>query len=181
MGPTFTKNLYGTIIIQSSKDNITMDVRTFNKDEIKAILDKHEVWLQTDGTEGERADFRDAFLGKEDLRGVNLSKAFLVGTSFREALLSQINLQEADLRGADLSHADLSQASLKGANLSRAVLIETNLREADFREADLYKAKLNNANLSHANLGNVPLGRTATRGANLEGVQWDGGNITELE
>ena len=60
--------------------------------DLKAILESHKQWLDSDGEVGERADLLDA-----DLRGANL--------------------YEADLRGANLREADLCGADLRGAYL----------------------------------------------------------------
>ena len=58
-----------------------------NKDELNKILDKHKLWLRTNGEEGERAN------------------------------LTEANLTGADLTRADLTGADLTGADLKWANL----------------------------------------------------------------
>ena len=80
-------------------------------DALKAILESHKQWLDSDGKTGERA-----YLCEADLRGANLREADLRG---------------ADLHRADLSEADLSWADLRGADLNRAKLNGADLREAD--------------------------------------------------
>lgn len=64
--------------------------------QLKAILEKHEKWLN-DEEDGERANLRSANL--------------------RDANLNHANLSGADLRGADLRGADLNDADLRGADL----------------------------------------------------------------
>ncbi len=61
------------------------------------VLAAHQLWLETVGGCGERADLTGA-----DLTGANLI--------------------EADLTGADLTRANLTGADLTGANLIRANL-----------------------------------------------------------
>ena len=73
-----------------------------NKEQLDKILDNHKLWLKTNGTEGERANLRDA-----DLSSANLSDADL-----RSANLSSANLHYANLRSANLSDADLRYADL---------------------------------------------------------------------
>ena len=75
-------------------------MKTYTKEELKAILEKHYKWLIGNG--GGRADLSNA-----DLRYADLSFA---------------NLRSANLSNADLSYAYLSYANLSNANLSSADL-----------------------------------------------------------
>ena len=119
-----------------------------DKQELKAILDKHLKWLR-DEDGGKRAN-----LSRADLYGADLSEANL-----SEADLSEANLYGANLYGANLSRANLSRANLYGANLSRANLSRANLYGADLSRADLSRADLYGANLSEANLYGADLSR----------------------
>ena len=110
-----------------------------DKQELKAILDKHLKWLR-DEDGGKRAN-----LSRADLYGADLSEANL-----SEADLSEANLYGANLYGANLSRANLSRANLYGADLSRA-----DLSRADLSRADLYGANLSEANLYGADLSRV--------------------------
>ena len=67
-----------------------------NADDLKKVLAAHELWLKSNGSQGERAD-----LSYADLRGADLSGAYLDG---------------ADLIGADLTNANLIGADLTNAN-----------------------------------------------------------------
>ena len=101
--------------------------------QLKEILDQHQLWLDSDGEQGRRANFRVAHLSRADLIGADLTGAVL--------------------RGADLYEADLREATLTGANLREANLYRADLREADFRGANLREANLWEANLTGAQLG----------------------------
>ena len=72
-------------------------------EELKKVIDEHDLWLWSDHEKGKRADLSMAYLSGADLRGADLSIAYL--------------------RGADLSDANLSMADLSDANLSDANLI----------------------------------------------------------
>ena len=85
--------------------------------DLKAILESHKQWLDSDGEVGERAD-----LSKSDLNETDLSRADLCGADLSEANLSEANLcwtylLDADLSGADLRGADLRGADLRGADV----------------------------------------------------------------
>jgi hypothetical protein len=91
--------------------------------EIKAILDKHKLWLDSkDG--GEMANFRGADLRGADIRGADIRGADIRG---------------ADIRGADLRGAYLSEADLRGAYLSEAVLRGAKIHENYTIKGKLYQ------------------------------------------
>ena len=102
--------------------------------ELKAILDKHGLWLR-DEEGGSRANLSRANLSRADLSGAYLSGAYLSGAN-----LSRANLLGADLLGANLSGAYLSRANLLGANLLGANLLGANLSRANLLGANLLGA-----------------------------------------
>ena len=112
-------------------------MENIDRETLSAILKEHQLWIDSNGENGERADLSNKNLIRADLRGAGLRRADLRG---------------ADLRGADLRGANLFRANLRGANLRRADLIGANLRRADLIGADLIGADLEGANLEGANL-----------------------------
>jgi uncharacterized protein YjbI with pentapeptide repeats len=93
--------------------------------ERREILNRHREWLESNGEQGERADFSSVHLEGADLTDADLQKAWL---------------NKAVLKGADLLLADLRDASLLQANLQ-----DTNLLGTRFQGADLQGAILDNA------------------------------------
>lgn len=82
-----------------------------------------------------------------NLRGVNLSGAYLdrarlTDVELAEAIMYYARLPEADLSGADLSKANLSGSNLSGARLHNTNLSGATLTLADLRNADLLGAEL---------------------------------------
>ncbi len=86
-------------------------------DELEEILDRHRLWLDSRGEEGERADFHRAIL----------QDAYLQGADLRAANFHQASLQGAELQNANLHKADLSEAHLRHASLQKSSLREANL------------------------------------------------------
>ena len=121
-------------------------------DTLPGILDRHRLWLQTDGKEGARAE----------LAGIDLR-----GTSFWHA-----DLRDADLEGANLGDVNLDHARLRGASLEGACLVGASLWEADLSEANLAAADLRRAKLDHARLCAADM-----RGANLEAASFWGAHL----
>ena len=75
--------------------------------QINKILQKHELWDESGGKEGKRANFEKLNLEGADLSGANLKRIYFVCA----------NLKGADLEGTDLAGANLEEANLSGANL----------------------------------------------------------------
>ena len=111
---------------------------------LKDILDLHELFLISNGKEGERANLIGADLEDVNLEGANLKYADLIGTDLIGA-----NLKYANLIGADLYNAYLKDANLYGAYLYNANLEDTNLEGANLIGANLFRAKLVGANLEN--------------------------------
>ena len=145
---------------------------------LKDILDLHELFLNTRGKEGERANLRDAYLegvNLEDvnLQGANLKYANLKYTNLEGANLKHTNLERANLTGVNLKDVDLEGANLRYANLKDANLYNTYLKDADLYNANLYNANLGGANLEGSYLIGANLFRAKLVGANLENVIYD--------
>lgn len=100
-----------------------------------------------------------------DLRSLDLTMAYLVGSD-----LSQANLAHAQLPAADLSGATLFDANLHNVTASSTTFSGANLREAYLGAADLIQADLTNADLRNAYLSNADLQGADFSGARIEGV-----------
>ncbi len=80
----------------------------------------------------------------------------------RGAVLTRMDLQEANLQGADLSEAKLNLTNLSKANLKNAVLRGAALGGADFAGADLRGVDLTDAQLAGAYLKEALLDQEIT-------------------
>ncbi len=135
---------------------------SIHPEQLREILEAHQLWLQTDGSRGERAQLQRTDLHKANLQGATLDKADL-----QEADLSEANLEGATLRWAELQKADLHKANLQRASLHRANLHEAHLKRADLQEASLNDADLQQADLCYAILEKATLHRVKLQKADL--------------
>jgi nucleoid DNA-binding protein len=140
-------------------------------DRIRAILDAHSRWIESQGDESERADLSRCDLKGADLFGVNLRLANLSAAELIRADLSDADLENANLEDANLAGASLAWSNLRGANLAGACLREADLRWADLRGANLSEADLRDANLSGADLRKSFLPGAELAGARLKNIQ----------
>ena len=118
------------------------NMEKIDQETLSAILKEHQLWLDSRGENGERAD----------LSNKSLKLANLEGADLRKADLRRVNLEGADLLIADLAGANLEGANLAGANLEGAYLRETNLAGANLAGANLADAYLEDAYLEGVNL-----------------------------
>ena len=137
-----------------------------NKNEIREILEQHQLWLDDNG--GERMNLQGA-----DLRGIDLRKANLRGANLQGVRLWGTDLSYADLRSVNLRNADLHNAYLCGANLSEADLHSTDLSGINLGWANLHYTDLSYANLYGANLLDANLHGADLNGAILYNVEYN--------
>ena len=116
-----------------------------NQEELKTILEKHVLWLRTNGAEGERAILAGAILAGANLNGADLNGATLVGAILAGATLKNADLTGANLTGANLTGANLYRSSLKNADLEGANLSGATLAGATLAGASLFRADLEGA------------------------------------
>ena len=142
------------------------NIEIINQETLSVILKEHQLWIESKGKNGKRADLK-----LENLHEANLHGANLEGANLEEAILFAANLKEANLSSAKLCGAHLSQAKLRGANLEGANLEGANLEGANLELANLEGANLKGANLEGANLERAYLDGAYLDGAYLEGVK----------
>jgi len=110
---------------------------------LEEILQQHELWVNSGGQEGNRADFSGADLRGADLAGANLQRADLQKANLKKAVLSLADLRGALLFQANLEEADLLGTELQGANLQNAILVTASgLTVQQFAAANLSGALL---------------------------------------
>jgi len=85
-----------------------------NQTELNKIIKEHKLWLVSNGTEGKRADLREAYLRGANLEGVDLKRTNLGGANLRGANLRGTDLSSSQLIETDISEADLTDAYIYG-------------------------------------------------------------------
>ena len=103
--------------------------------QLKNILDQHQLWIESVGKLGNRANLTGADLIRANLEGANLTDANLTDANLTDAKLTRANLTRANLTRANLTRANLTcanieNANLQGANLEAAILTDANLTGA---------------------------------------------------
>lgn len=110
---------------------------------ILQIRKAHSKWLKNPTTtDGYRANFCEADLGR-----AVLNEAMLAGANFAKAKLQNARLEQANLTRANFSEAQLQGANLDNAMLHLAILHKTILHDASLQHAMLFQANLQGADL----------------------------------
>jgi uncharacterized protein YjbI with pentapeptide repeats len=96
-------------------------------DAVAAQLRAHELWVQSGGRRGKRAellgyDFSGFDFSGALLAAARLDRSIFAEAKFRDTMLAAARFRAANLRGADFAAADLRGADLRGANLHEANL-----------------------------------------------------------
>ena len=130
---------------------------------ISDVLQRHALWLSSNGKDGARAD----------LRGMNLEVA---GGGYGAVLVGRVVLAGVDLRQADLRETKLRNIDFTGANLEDVRFDRSNLRwgvlaNAELRGANFTGANLQSADLKGADLNHVNFTATDLTGADLAGAR----------
>ncbi len=118
-------------------------------DMLKARLVTHQVWVATDGKEGE-----STVMDGEDLRVLTgqLKGRSLIGLSARGAIAIAADFSDCQLQGAKFDGADLRGANFTGAELSGASFHGARLSHARFDQARLCNLHLRNGEVLMPNL-----------------------------
>jgi uncharacterized protein YjbI with pentapeptide repeats len=112
---------------------------------------RHE-YANFSGAKFSGANISQSLFNDTLMDGVDLTRAYAVGSYFNRAILRKANLSGADLRdtnfeNADLTDAKLVSADLRGAKLHGAILDGADLRAAQgvmVDENSVYRTKFNN-------------------------------------
>jgi uncharacterized protein YjbI with pentapeptide repeats len=164
---------------------------------LSKVLKDHELWIESNGRDGTRADLSHGNLSNLDLQGVNLwsadlEGAYLAGANMTNAVLGFDGQKAEQVSKAPgkylLAPARIGQITVTDANgriiaESPPVPDRTNLRGASLWNAILHKADLDSADLSKTTLSGADLSNADLRGAdlteaNLAGAILDGSNVS---
>lgn len=162
---------------------------------LKRILEEHEKWLETEGKEGEQADFEGKNIEGISLEEANLERAALANANLRNAFLARINLRNAYLQNAIFENANFfakkelfqtkgfnPQNEIGKTNLQRARLWRANLRNAylygaALQNAEVFEADLQGADLSFALLQGTNLSKSKLRDVQLQDAKMENANL----
>lgn len=130
-------------------------------------------------------DVSYAFLGKADLQGADLSHATFKGTRLKRAhfdgaTLDGAELSESLLLGATFEEASLAGTVIRGANSADATFRGANLRGADLSGSILTGVDFSGADLTGADLSDTDLANAVFVGTTVTDAVFDGATVYGL-
>ena len=137
------------------------------QNELKRICMEHELWLDSNGENGTRANFHYLDLRNAEFNGENLEKA-----NFSHSWLDNARFRRAKLRGANFTKAAASAADFRGADMEEADLSWACIRESVFYEAVLEKASLGYATLAGSTFARSNLRKARFVGADIRSADF---------
>ena len=154
---------------------------------LRKIVRAHQLWLDTDGRRGARAELQDSDLRDHDLTGVELSGADLSGADLRGARLDRARFRLARLRGAHLDGATIQAACFDGADLGLAVFDRAQIADTRFDPIQIVgddgrtvRAEWP-ARLSGARFRRARIVRCSFRGADLQNTSLKSAEIVDCD
>ena len=156
------------------------------KENIKKIIDDHELWLKSSGKQGTRADFTGMNLigcvfERHDLRYAIFKNAKMSRACFYYCKLKETDFTGADLRASTICFCSVHKADFSNANLFKLKCVCSNFFGSNFHDADMSNAKLYHVDLVEANLECFLHGTEITYGNILHAKFSDRETLCKLE
>jgi uncharacterized protein YjbI with pentapeptide repeats len=135
---------------------MTEEKHFITQEEFNEIYEKHQLWLKSEGKEGEQADLSNLNFNKINFpSNSNLEKAILTSSIFKRvnmegailknALLNNSLFYLSNLRHSTFFNTDLSETTFLKCDLTRAYFFNAILDRTDFTESKLILASINSS------------------------------------
>lgn len=130
---------------------VTRPVKTPNnsmtEEELSALLQEHNVWLQSAGEEGKRLVLSHSDLSDHNFYNTNLEKSIFNKCNLSDCNFRRAKLRHAAMNGCNLERSDFTHVKFDYASLSHSSLFCTDFHDANLRLADVTGTKLKGAHL----------------------------------
>jgi uncharacterized protein YjbI with pentapeptide repeats len=134
------------------------------------------------GADLHRCDIAGAVVIGQDLHGINLARAKLVGLNAGcDPDQPRTNLAGARLYRANATGALLCDAILDGADMHRANLRNASLEDATMADANLARARMNGVTAGFAVFRDASLARVTWRHGGATGATFDGADLHRVD
>lgn len=130
-------------------------MREITQEEINAKVKAHELWLDTNHIQGEKARFTDVLIANKTFAFQNLH-----GAVFKNVDCVNTNFERADLvftyfKNVHFHHVHFTDTRLDYSKFIHCSITDTTYLFADLNNADFKNTTLDNVNFARSNLYNV--------------------------
>ena len=127
-------------------------MREITQEEIDKKVKSHELWLDTNGKQGERAIFKDVLIKGKKIVYRNLHFATFESVKLAYATFDRANLDSVRFKNVHFCHVSLSNTNLSYAKFEHCNIIYATYRFADLKGASFIKTTLNEIYFTNSNL-----------------------------
>lgn len=135
---------------------------------------KNENWteIQLNKANLKESNIQDFIFRNGLLSEVNLSQANLTSIDFQDSTLNNVNLDEAYLNNIKLKKAIFQKISLQKTSLNQITFNKCDIREVNFKESQLKQVDFSHTNLSQVNFDKAILTDVNFQNATLNQVNF---------
>lgn len=172
------------------------DTPISSRQSLGKMVENHRLWLTGDNSKGAQFYMEDSVLTKADLSGYDLTDAVLVGSSFRQCVMTETDFYysflassrftEVRMRGVILAKANLDYTSFKNCDIScsntiKAAFYQSVADEVDFSNSEMMKASFVSSTLSRTKFINCQLTRASFKNSRLQDVDFSGADLSDAD
>jgi uncharacterized protein YjbI with pentapeptide repeats len=107
-------------------------MKKLSREQIKKYIEDHKLWLDSDNSQGEKANFSGKLISI-----ANFKKADLSHVNFNNSILKIIEFVDANLKNANFENAELTKVDFHNANLNGV-----NFKSSKFKKVHINKEML---------------------------------------
>lgn len=157
---------------------------------IQDIIDKHKKWLDSDGEEGEQANFSKMDLHEIELKGLNLSNSIFHNTNLTRARIENCRFDGSDFTNTDFSYSTCNNnfftyCTFRNTNFEGSAIVHSDFSFSQFIKVNLTNISTRYLNFSFIKAKNSIFTNAVLLGANftkavLEYTNFDGANLSKI-
>lgn len=125
-------------------------MREITQEEIDKKVEAHELWLNSNGTQGEKAYFINALIKGKNFNNRNLYLVIFRNTNFDNTEFSYANLAYSNFNQCNITNTTYHSANLKNAVFENTTLSNVDFRRSNLRYANFSTAKIENIFVTNA-------------------------------
>ncbi len=144
------------------------NLREISDDELNKTIKNHLKWKETNGKEGEIADFTNVLIKGKDLSYLELNEAIFKRASIEDVNLEGTILIEANMDGALINRTNLKYSDLCKTDLINAIILESNFEEAFLKFMNISNTNCLNCNFSKALLQSANFENSCINNSNFK-------------
>lgn len=118
---------------------------------LNQMIEKHQLWLETEGQEGEQFNLKNEKIIELDFQEGNLAKAFILGCDIQESCLNKVNFEKATIGFTAIIKCKMEGINFQEAILSSARFVNNEMNNSSFYGSQNFGGVFYKNNLQSSN------------------------------